>query len=92
MAKKGHFRPFWAFFFGGIRTRTWNWVNQAWISVPLGNAHILRPNLIGATGLALLTPLNFELEILIPQTVLLDVPAEWIVPAVRGIIDCLDKS
>ena len=36
----------------------------------LGNAHILRPNLIGATGLALLTPLNFELEILIPQTVL----------------------
>ena len=55
-------------FFWDIRTRTWYWVKQAWISIPQGNAHISRPNMIGATGLAFLTPLSFELEILIPQT------------------------
>ena len=51
-------------FFWDIRTRTWYWVKQAWISIPQGNAHISRPNMIGATGLAFLTPLSFELEIL----------------------------
>ena len=52
MAKNDHFWPFWAVFLVAFDHPTWNWVNQAWISIPLGNAHILRPNLIGATGFA----------------------------------------
>ena len=52
MAKNDHFWPFWAVFLVAFDHPTWNWVNQAWISIPLDNAHILRPNLIGATGFA----------------------------------------
>ena len=48
-------------FFWDIRTRTWYWVKQAWISVPQGITHISRPNFIGVPGFALFMKLYRDL-------------------------------
>ena len=54
MAKKGHFRPFWAVFLVALEHAPEIGSTKPGLVFPLGNMHILRPNMIGATGFATL--------------------------------------